>query len=244
MDPRPAVTKSPFVSEEMSVFYRTCFNPILALSTSMQSGRNKRLLLSPFIQLSGGRMDWSQLIWQWQEASLLAQWPTFDKRRKTSAAQSLAKDWSLRCLHKKKTVVPQRDTIVRQRAGWNICELLHRGWTILHFGSSRAALMTLCAHLSVFPEPRRSPGEILKSGRFSGSRVGLNVLPLTGTSNSSTVNLFSFISRLCAPRAHFIFPRVTNQIAGLLWHITLGTRAVNLAGPHLGPNDFGGLSKN
>lgn len=49
--------RSPFVSEEMSAFYKTCFNPISAPSTSMQSGRNKRLLLSPFLQLGGCRMD-------------------------------------------------------------------------------------------------------------------------------------------------------------------------------------------
>lgn len=50
-------------------------------SLPIQSERNKRPLLSPFIQLSGCRMDWGQLIWQWQEASLLAQWPTSTKDR-------------------------------------------------------------------------------------------------------------------------------------------------------------------
>lgn len=50
-------------------------------SLPIQSERNERPLLSPFIWLNDGWMDWSQLIWQWQEALLLAQWPTPTKDR-------------------------------------------------------------------------------------------------------------------------------------------------------------------
>lgn len=174
--------RSSFVSEEMSAFYKTCFNPILARSTSMQSGRNKRLLLSPFIQLGGCRMDWSQLIWQWQEASLLAQWPTFDKRREPSAAQSLATDWSLRCLEGKKKVgvieepvVPHCDTFVRQREGRNTCVQLHRWWAHNFFSIFIHILEVLGCTNDILHSPFSSPwtqtGEIFK-GRIYGELKG------------------------------------------------------------------------
>lgn len=50
-------------------------------SPAIQFERNERPLLSVFIWLNDCWMDWSQLIRQWQEALLLAQWPTPTKDR-------------------------------------------------------------------------------------------------------------------------------------------------------------------
>lgn len=149
-DPCPAITDLLCVRGNERVLQDLFQSHLGSLSPSMQSGRNKRLLLSPFIQLGGCRMDWSQLIWQWQEASLLAQWPTFNKRREPSAAQSLATDWSLRCLQKKKKSGHHWEA--RCPSVWHLCETKGRMkhlWAALsrmdaqiildfypHFGSS------------------------------------------------------------------------------------------------------------
>lgn len=50
-------------------------------SPPIQLERNERPLLCVFIWLNDCWMDWSQLIRQWQEALLLAQWPTPTKDR-------------------------------------------------------------------------------------------------------------------------------------------------------------------
>ena len=50
-------------------------------SLPIQFKRNERPLLSLFIWLDDCWMDWRQLIRQWQEASLLAQWPSSTKDR-------------------------------------------------------------------------------------------------------------------------------------------------------------------
>lgn len=68
------------ISKEMNMFYKTCFSGLLYV-LPIQSERNERPLLSPLILLSDCWMDWSQLIWQWQGAKLLAQWPTSTKDR-------------------------------------------------------------------------------------------------------------------------------------------------------------------
>lgn len=48
---------------------------------AFSSKKNERPVLSLFIWLKDCWMDWSQLIRQWQEALLLAQWPTPTKER-------------------------------------------------------------------------------------------------------------------------------------------------------------------
>lgn len=81
------------------------------------------------------------------------------------------------------------------------------------FSKFSAALTIICTGFNVFLEPRRSSGEIFKGriyrelkGRFS-CESWPELITSDWDLDSSTLNLFSFISRLRAPAAHFIFRR-------------------------------------